>query len=105
MCNGSLSSCYFVGTVSGSSNTGAVCGYIDRATITNCFFNSDIFSGVAVEKNDGGTIKNVVAKTTKQFKSGEGMGIAIKADKSTSYAVIKKVMDTLRDIDEAWQSR
>ena len=32
---------------------------------------------------------------------GEGMGIAIKADKSTSYAVIKKVMDTLRDIDEA----
>ena len=71
MCNGSLSSCYFVGTVSGSSYTGAVCGYIDRATITNCFFNSDIFSGVAVEKNDGGTIKNVVAKTTKQFKSGE----------------------------------
>ena len=71
MYNGSLSSCYFVGTVSGSSNTGAVCGYIDRATITNCFFNSDIFSGVAVEKNDGGTIKNVVAKTTKQFKSGE----------------------------------
>ena len=31
----------------------------------------------------------------------QGIGIAIKADKSSSYAVIKKVMDTLRDIDEA----
>lgn len=31
---------------------------------------------------------------------GESMGIAIKADKSTSYAVIKKVMDSLRSIHE-----
>ena len=31
---------------------------------------------------------------------GEGMRIAIKADKSTSYAVIKRVMDSLREIDE-----
>lgn len=31
---------------------------------------------------------------------GESMGLAIKADKSTSYAVIKRVMDTLREIDE-----
>jgi biopolymer transport protein ExbD len=28
------------------------------------------------------------------------MGIAIKADKSTPYSVIKKVMDSLRDVDE-----
>ena len=39
--------------------------------------------------------------STAREACGEGMGIAIKADKSTSYAVIKKVMDTLRDIDEA----
>jgi biopolymer transport protein ExbD len=28
------------------------------------------------------------------------MGLAIKADKNTPYAVIKKVMDSLREIDE-----
>ena len=39
--------------------------------------------------------------STAREACGEGMGISIKADKSTSYAVIKKVMDTLRDIDEA----
>ena len=39
--------------------------------------------------------------STAREACGECMGIAIKADKSTSYAVIKKVMDTLRDIDEA----
>ena len=39
--------------------------------------------------------------STAREACGEGMGIAIKADKSTSYAVIKKVMDSLRDIDEA----
>ena len=31
---------------------------------------------------------------------GENMGLAIKADQNTSYAVIKKVMDSLREIDE-----
>lgn len=31
---------------------------------------------------------------------GENMRIAIKADKNTPYAVIKKVMDSLRDLDE-----
>ena len=39
--------------------------------------------------------------STAREACGEGMGIAIKADKSTSYAVIKRVMYTLREIDEA----
>ena len=39
--------------------------------------------------------------STAREACGEGMGIAIKADKPTSYAVIKRVMDTLRDIEEA----
>lgn len=38
--------------------------------------------------------------STAREACGEGMRIAIKADKSTSYAVIKKVMDSLREIDE-----
>ena len=37
--------------------------------------------------------------STAREACGEGMGIAIKADKSTSYAVIKRVMDSLREID------
>jgi biopolymer transport protein ExbD len=32
--------------------------------------------------------------------NGKDMGLAIKADKNTPYAVIKKVMDSLREIDE-----
>ena len=32
--------------------------------------------------------------------NGKNMGIAIKADKTTPYSAIKKVMDSLRDVDE-----
>jgi biopolymer transport protein ExbD len=32
--------------------------------------------------------------------NGKNMGIAIKADSKTPYASIKKVMDSLRDVDE-----
>ena len=38
--------------------------------------------------------------STAREACGEGMRIAIKADKNTSYAVIKRVMDSLREIDE-----
>lgn len=38
--------------------------------------------------------------STAREACGDGMRIAIKADKSTSYAVVKKVMDSLRDIEE-----
>lgn len=31
---------------------------------------------------------------------GDGMSLAIKADQATSYAVIKRVMDSLREVDE-----
>ena len=38
--------------------------------------------------------------STAREACGEGMRIAIKADKNTSYAVIKRVMDSQREIDE-----
>ena len=38
--------------------------------------------------------------STAREACGENMRIAIKADKSTSYAVIKRVMDSLREIEE-----
>ena len=38
--------------------------------------------------------------STAREACGEGMRIAIKDDKNTSYAVIKRVMDSLREIDE-----
>ena len=38
--------------------------------------------------------------STAREACGDNMRIAIKADKSTSYAVIKRVMDSLREIEE-----
>ena len=38
--------------------------------------------------------------STAREACGEGMNIAIEADKTTSYAVIKRVMDSLREIKE-----
>ena len=38
--------------------------------------------------------------STAREACGESMRVAIKADKSTSYAVIKRVMDSLREIEE-----
>ena len=38
--------------------------------------------------------------STAREACGEGMNIAIQADKSTSSAVIKRVMDSLREVDE-----
>ena len=46
--------------------------------------------------NDELSVWVKAARTT----AGEGMGIAIKADQKTSYAVIKQVMNSLRSIEE-----
>ena len=73
--NASITNCYNTGTVSGSSNVGGVCGdnvakLNFTATITNCYYNSENYTGNAVN-NEGGTATKVEGKTTEQFKSGE----------------------------------
>ena len=63
--------CYFTGSVSGSDNeVGGLCGYTDFSKITNCYYDSDKFTGNAIGTNHG-TATNVEGKTTEQFKSGE----------------------------------
>ena len=71
-----IENCYNTGTVSGSgSNVGGVCGAnqaLDNCTapITNCYYNSEKYTGNAIGTNDG-TVTNVEGKTTAQFMSGE----------------------------------
>ena len=73
--NTSITNCYNTGAVSGSSYVGGVCGGIQvesnfTATITNCYYNSEKYTGNAVGDNNG-TVTKVEGKTTEQFKSGE----------------------------------
>lgn len=97
---GSITDCYNIGSVSGSEgNVGGVNGYNDggtitnsynagsvsgkeryvggvigrnesNATITNCYYDSAIYTGNAIGANDG-TTEKVEGKTIEQFKTGE----------------------------------
>lgn len=72
--NTSATNCYSAGTVSGTASStayvGGVCGSDYEVTITNCYYNSDEYSGDAIGSNSG-TATNVEGKTTDQFSSGE----------------------------------
>ena len=68
---GKVTNCYNTGTVSGDEDVGGVVGYIrSTSTVTNCYFNSDVYTGAAAGYNDG-TVTSVEGKTTAQFASGE----------------------------------
>ncbi len=69
---GNIENCYSIGTVGGSSDesVGALCGYNDHRTISNCYFDSSKCNKNAVGKNDG-TATNTEGKTAEQFASGE----------------------------------
>ena len=68
---GTITSCYNTGTVSGKNAVGGVCGY-NSETIKNCYFDSNNYSGGAVDnKYSLGTIIDVEGKTTNQFAKGE----------------------------------
>ncbi|MGM9936204.1 MAG: GLUG motif-containing protein, partial [Candidatus Ornithomonoglobus sp.] len=69
--NATITNCYNSGEVSGLDFVGGVCGYNDyESTITNCYYDSDKYSGNAVGDNSG-TVTDVEGKTTAQFGSGE----------------------------------
>ena len=70
-----ITNCYNTSTVSGTSYVGGVCGQNYRessgvATITNCYYYSENYTGNAVGKNNA-TINTVTAKAADQFASGE----------------------------------
>lgn len=70
------------------------------------WLGSDTKNEILTKSNEAGIPCDSVNNELKTWVStareacGDGMGIAIKADKSTSYAVIKRVMDSLREVDE-----
>ena len=73
--NASITNCYNTGTVSGRRYVGGVCGANVAesnftATITNCYYNSEKYTGNAIGTNNV-TVTNVEGKTTAQFRSGE----------------------------------
>ena len=69
---GIITNCYNTGSVSGTGvNVGGVIGRNEsNATITNCYYDSTIYTGAAIG-NDMGTTEKVEGKTTAQFASGE----------------------------------
>lgn len=69
---GIITNCYNTGSVSGTGvNVGGVIGRNEsNASITNCYYDSTIYTGNAIGANDG-TTEKVEGKTTKQFKTGE----------------------------------
>ena len=69
---GTITNCYNTSSVSGKERyVGGVIGRNEsNATITNCYYDSTIYTGNAIGANDG-TTEKVEGKTTKQFKTGE----------------------------------
>ena len=70
---GTVMSCYNSGVVNEiPGEVGGICGSIGSTSSTiNCYFDSKICSGVAIDENQGGTVDNVEGKSLTQFASGE----------------------------------
>lgn len=66
---GAITNCYNTGIVRGSETVGGVCGS-NYGTITNCYYDSTIYTGNAIG-DDTGTTTKVEGKTTDEFKTGE----------------------------------
>lgn len=69
---GTITNCYNTSSVSGKERyVGGVIGRNEsNATITNCYYDSAIYTGNAIGANDG-TTEKVEGKTIEQFKTGE----------------------------------
>lgn len=69
---GTITNCYNTSSVSGKERYvgGAIGRNESNATITNCYYDSTIYTGNAIGANDG-TTEKVEGKTTEQFKTGE----------------------------------
>ena len=70
--NGTIINCNATGEVNGTgSYVGGVIGMnLSNGTITNCYYDSTIYTGTAIGKNSG-TATKVEGKTTDEFKTGE----------------------------------
>ena len=70
--NGTIINCNTTGEVNGTgSHVGGVIGMnLSNGTITNCYYDSTVYTGAAIGANSGTTTK-VEGKTTEQYKTGE----------------------------------
>ena len=70
--NGTIINCNATGEVNGTgSYVGGVIGMnLNKGTITNCYYDSTIYTGAAIGTNSGTTTK-IEGKTTEQYKTGE----------------------------------
>ena len=69
---GTIINCYTTGEVNGTgSHVGGVIGMnLSNGTITNCYYDSTVYTGAAIGTNSGTTTK-IEGKTTEQYKTGE----------------------------------
>ena len=71
----SITNCYNIGKVSGNNYVGGVCGY-NSGTLTNCYYDSDKYSGDAIGLNtDSGTVDRVEGKLASAFANGDICGL------------------------------
>ncbi len=70
--NGTIINCNATGEVNGTgSYVGGVIGMnLNKGTITNCYYDSTIYTGAAIG-DDKGTTEKAEGKTTDEFKTGE----------------------------------
>ncbi len=70
--NGTIINCNATGEVNGTdSYVGGVIGMnLSKGTITNCYYDSTVYTGAAIG-NDMGTTTKAEGKTTEQYKTGE----------------------------------
>ena len=70
--NGTIINCNTTGEVNGTgSHVGGVIGMnLSKGTITNCYYDSTVYTGAAIG-DDMGTTEKVEGKTTEQYKTGE----------------------------------
>ena len=70
--NGTIINCYTTGEVNGTgSHVGGVIGMnLSNGAITNCYYDSTVYTGAAIGTNSGTTTK-IEGKTTEQYKTGE----------------------------------
>ena len=70
--NGTIINCNATGEVNGTgSYVGGVIGMnLNKGTITNCYYDSTIYTGAAIG-DDKGTTTKAEGKTTDEFKTGE----------------------------------
>ena len=70
--NGTIINCNATGEVNGTgSYVGGVIGMnLNKGTITNCYYDSTIYTGAAIG-DDNGTTTKVEGKATEQYRTGE----------------------------------